>query len=192
MNKEEFLKQLEQLLSDINSAEREELEGKELIPFKEREEEKQEQKERGKENFFEFEEKKKEDNSDKKRMSTGAIVVIVLAAILFSPALIGVAMGILSALLGIFGAIAGVFVASAACVVGFGVGAAACLIVAIAKLFTTPVASLILLGAAMICLGLCALSVLLMLKMITVVFPGIVRGINYLVSLPTHKKEAAA
>lgn len=227
MNKEEFLKQLEQLLSDINPAEREEalqyyreyfedanmadedvirelgsvqavadsiredLEDKELVPIKEKEEEKQNQKEE-KVNYFEFEEKKKEDTSDKQKMSTGLVVAIVLVAILFSPAILGITMGIFGALLGIFGTLAGLFIASAACMIAFAVAAVGCLVGAIVKMFTSPVASLILLGTALICLGLCSLSTLLTLKMVTVVIPGILKGIRYLVSLPGRKKEAVA
>lgn len=221
MNKEEFLKQLEQLLSDINPAERQEalqyyrdyfedanmeeeevirelgsvqavadsiredLEDKELVLIKENKEQEKA--------YFEFEEKKEQTQEGNKReMSTGHVVAIVLIAVLFSPVFLSLALGALGAVLGVLGALLGIFVASAACMVAFGVAAVVCLIVAIAKIFTSPVASLILIGACMICLGLCFLSTLLMIKMVTCILPGVFRGIAYVVSLPFRKKEAVA
>ncbi len=111
------------------------------------------------------------------KLSTGMVVLIVVLCVVASPALFGLASGLL-------GLLAGAAAAWFGAILGFGVAAVVLLVVMLALLvsgfvcmFYAPVISMLLLGAGLLCGGLGLLFLILTVAMAGIATPGIIRGI---------------
>ncbi len=224
MNREEFLKKLESLLSDVDASERkealqyyeeyfedsekaeadvikelgspeevahsirEELAEKEIVVAQSRTEESGSGKSRK-----EAETAQSVDSGKNSGMEPWAVVLIVLA-VLF----LGIPLGVpllaagFGLIVGILAVLFALLLAAAICAVTFGFAAIICLVVSIIKLVTAPIAGIILMGTALLLMGLCFLSALITWKACAVVIPAMVRGIVSLCRLPFHNRKGAA
>ncbi len=224
MNREEFLKKLESLLSDVDASERkealqyyeeyfedsekaeadvikelgspeevahsirEELAEKEIVVAQSRTEESgsgRSQKE--------AERTQSAASGKNSGMEPWAVVLIVLAVLFLG---IPVGVPLLAAgfglIVGILAVLFALLLAAAICAVVFGFAAIICLVVSIIKLVTAPIAGIILMGTALLLMGLCFLSALITWKACAVVIPAMVRGIVSLCRLPFHNRKGAA
>ncbi len=114
---------------------------------------------------------------EKTGVPTWAIVLLVIAAVLFSPALLGIAAGI-------FGTLCGIIVTWFALIFSFGIVAVALLILLLVLavtgmmcLWADPVVSLGLLGGGLICGGIGILFLMLTVAMAGIATPAAVKGI---------------
>ena len=224
MNREEFLKKLESLLSDVDASERkealqyyeeyfedsekaeadvikelgspeevahsirEELAEKEIVVAQSRTEESGFGKSR-----TEAETAQSVASGKNSGMEPWTVVLIVLAVLFLG---IPVGVPLLAAgfglIVGILAVLFGLLLAAAICAVVFGFAAIICLVVSIIKLVTAPIAGIILMGTALLLMGLCFLSALITWKACAVVIPAMVRGIVSLCRLPFHNRKGAA
>lgn len=214
MNKEEFLKKLEALLSDMDEAERKEA----LQYYKEyfEDSEKEEAdviKELGspeevahniREELAEKEIVPTRSNSktnqsqtatptkENKGMEPWAVVLIVLLVLFFGiPVGIPLLAGGFGIIVGVIAVVFALILAAVICAVAFGVAAIMCFVASIIKLFAVPLAGVILLGVSLVLLGLCFLFTLITWKACVVVIPAMVNGIVYLCRLPFHNRKGA-
>ena len=126
----------------------------------------------------------------KEGMSTGMIVLIVLLCVLASPVILGVAgTGI--------GLVAGLIATWFGLIIGFGVTAAALILVLLAlvvmgiiSLFTHPFVGMGLIGAGLICGGVGLLFLMLTVAMAGIVTPAVCHGIGGLFQRGMKKKTA--
>lgn len=224
MNREEFLKKLESLLSDVDASERkealqyyeeyfqdsekaeadvikelgspeevahsirEELAEKEIVVAQSRTEESNSGKSQA-----EAERTQSAASGKSNGMEPWAVVLIVLA-VLFLGIPVGVpllarAFGLI---VGILAVLFALLLAAAICAVAFGFAAIICLIASIVKLISAPIVGIILLGTALLLMGLCFLAALITWKACAVMIPALVRGIVSLCRLPFHNRKGAA
>ena len=132
-----------------------------------------------------------ETEKEKKDLPVWAIVLIVFACILGSPVILGLACGAL-------GLIIGVFTAVLATVLGIGLAAVICFIVAVALaiagfgiLIPHPFEGIGLLGGGFICGALGILFMLLTVLLVTKVLPAICQGIASIYNSIFRKKGGA-
>lgn len=128
----------------------------------------------------------------KSEMPGWAIALIVVLCVLASPMIVGVASGILGLLIGLaavwlsiilaFGIVAAVFLSMLILLVAVG----------FMCMFTSPLAGIALIGAAMVCGGIGLLFLMLTVAMAGIVTPAVCRGIAYLCKKIFGKKEVAA
>lgn len=131
------------------------------------------------------------DTQKKKDLPTWAIVLIIIACIVFSPAIIGAA----GALVGI---LAGIIVAVLAVVLGFGLAAIICFVVAVSLviggfgcIIVKPFVGIGLIGGGCICAAVGILCMLVTILIAGKCIPGIIQGIAYIFSSIFGKKKGA-
>ena len=132
-----------------------------------------------------------QSNTPQKSSNTVLIILAVIAAILLSPAWLG--------LLGtVFGAVIGFFATIAALIFGFGLAGVICLFVGVIlfiwgfpTILHNPLAGVALLGAGLIVAALGILFLLLTGWFCGVVIPWAVRGISNIIHKCTHHNKEA-
>ena len=207
MNKNEFLKQLDALLSDLPVEERREAMEYYVEYFEEAGPEKEadvirelgspgevagniRQELAGKELAL-----RGETANEKKKGTNGwKIAFIVLLCIVVAPVVIplgiAVAVVMVAAIACVISVCLAVVIGIVASVVACAIVAVALLIVGIVNLFGAPVVGALLIGVSLVSAGVFFLALLLCIKFCTTVLPELVKGIVYLVKLPFRKKEA--
>ncbi len=167
---------------------REELAEKEIVVAQSREEESFTGKSQGNEGRSQA-----SSSREEKGMDPWAVVLIVLL-VLFLGIPVGVPLlaGAFSLVVGVFAVVFGLVLAALICAVAFGFAAIICFIVSIVKLIAVPLAGIILMGTALLLMGLCFLCTLITWKACAVMIPAMVRGIVYLCRLPFHGRKGAA
>ena len=112
-----------------------------------------------------------------KPLKIALVILVILAAIpVLGPVIIGIvaaAFGVILAIIGVFAAL--VVAAAAVLIAGFGVG-----IAGVVTLFTHVATGLLVMGAGLILIVLGLIATVASVKLCTVVFPGIIRGIVYI------------
>lgn len=216
MSRWEFMRKLEELLSDISPSEREEAlqyyndyfndAGKEneqsVIEslgspeevakiVREGLSDGQGQGEFTENGFMSSDEQKNEVVEKKNNLPTWAIVLIVIACVILSPVILGAAGSLLGVLVGIAGAILGM-------IVGFGVTAIVLYIVAVALviagfgcIISAPISGIGMIGGGCICAAVGILFMLLTVFIAGKCVPGICQGIAYIFRSLFGKKEGA-
>lgn len=211
MNKNEFLGQLEKLLSDLPEDERREAMEYYVEYFDEAGPEKEGDvlKEFGspKEVADRIHEELAEKglivydasaagDGTKEKKDGWKIACIVLLCILAAPVAIPVAAAIVgavvSAILAVISAIAGIFLAACGLTLAFAVVAITLFVVGIIKLFTAPLVGLFLIGLALLFAGLALLLGFLVWKFCVVALPWMCKGIYNLCKKIFAKKEKEA
>lgn len=211
MNKNEFLSQLEKLLSDLPEEERREAMEYYVEYFDEAGPEKESDvlKEFGspQEVAARIHEELAEkgliiydptaaDKSEEKKNDGWKIACIVLLCILAAPIAIPLAVAIVAAIIGaitaVFSAIAGLFFGACGITLAFAVVAIVLFIIGIVKLFSSPLVGLFLIGLALLFAGLALLFGFLVVQFCIVVLPWICRGIYNLFKKIFAKKDKEA
>ncbi len=210
MNKNEFLKQLESLLSDLPEEERREAMEYYVEYFDEAGTEKEADvlKELGSPNevanhiredlagkeLIPYENitngGKKDDNNGWKIACIA--ILCVFAAPIVIPLAIALGATVVSLIIGIISVIVGIFVAVCAVTFAFAVVALVLFIVGIIKVFSTPLLGLMLIGISLTCTGLAILFGFLVFKFCVVALPAMCRGIGKLFNKMFGKKKEEA
>ena len=211
MNKNDFLSQLEKLLSDLPEEERREAMEYYVEYFDEAGPEKESQvlKEFGapekiaRQIHEELAEKglivydpSAAEEDDKEKKDGWKIACIVLLCILAAPVVIPLAAAIigtiLSVIVAVISAIAGVFLAACGLTLVFAVVAVVLFVVGIVKLFSAPLVGLFLIGLSLLFAGLALLLGFLVVQFCIVTLPWMCRGIYKLCKKMFKKKEEEA
>lgn len=127
---------------------------------------------------------------DNKKMSGGMIALIVILCIMASPIFIAVASGILGAGLGILGGALGLFIGIAATGIALFLVAVILIGIGIGELFSVPLAGICLIGAGILVGGLSLFFIWVMVWICGVAIPWIVRGIISIFKKIFHKEGA--
>lgn len=218
MNRLEFMKKLEDLLTDISQSEREEalqyyndylndagVENEEEVLESLETPEKLaaviksglgdngtagEFTENGYKNYAYENEPKNEvmKKSESKKLSGGMIALIVILCIFASPIFIAAASGILGAGLGLFGGLLGVFISVAVIGIALFLVALVFIGIGIGELFSMPLAGICLIGAGILMGGFSLFFIWLTVWIFGVALPWIIRGIVSIFSKLFHKK----
>lgn len=211
MNKNEFLSQLEKLLSDLPEEERREAMEYYVEYFDEAGPEKEEDvlKEFGSpkevadhiheelaEKGLIFYDPKTSGKSHENKKDGWKIACIVLLCILAAPIAIPLAVAVISvivsAIVTVISAIVGVFLVVCAVTLAFAVVAIVLLVVGIMKLFSAPLVGLFLIGLSLLFAGLALLLGFLVWKFCVVALPWMCKGIYNLFKKLFKKKEEEA
>ena len=196
MNKNEFLSQLEKLLSDLPEEERREAMEYYVEYFDEAGPERESDvlkefgsprevadrihEELAEKGLIVYDPSIAGENNEKKTdgWKIACIVLLcILAAPIAIPLVVGIITGIIGIIVGIFSAIAGVFLAMCGVTLAFAVVAVVLFVVGIIKLFSMPLAGLFLIGLSLLFAGLSLLFGFLVVQCCIVVFPWICKGI---------------
>lgn len=211
MNKNEFLRQLEKLLSDLPEEERREAMEYYVEYFDEAGPERESDvlnefgspKEVADRIHEELAEKglivynpnaakgEKDDKTDGWKIAC-IVLLCVLAAPIAIPLAVAIVATIISAIVAVFSAIVGVFLGACGVTFAFAVVAIVLFIIGIVKLFSVPLVGLFLIGLALLFAGLALLLGFLVVQMCIVVFPAICRGIYKLGKKIFAKKDKEA
>ncbi|MBQ8198301.1 MAG: DUF1700 domain-containing protein [Lachnospiraceae bacterium] len=211
MNKNEFLRQLENLLSDLPEEERREAMEYYVEYFDEAGPEKEAEVLRelgspsevahniredlaGKELMVvpqDAEDGKKKEKNDGWKIAC-IILLCIFAAPVVIPLVVALAGAIIGIIVGLVSAVAGVFLASCLMTFAFAVAAIILFVIGIIKLFTIPLVGAFLLGLSLVCAGVALLLGFLVVKFLLVALPAICRGIYKLCKRIFVRKEAKA
>ena len=216
MSRWEFMRELEELLSDISPSEREEalqyyndyfndagkeneqsviesLGSPEQVAKIVREGlgEEQGQGEFTENGFTSSDEQKNEVVEKKNNLPTWAIVLIVIACVICSPVILGAAGSLLGVLLGIAGAILGIVLAFGATAIVLYIVAVALVIAGFGCIISAPLGGIGMIGGGCICASIGILFMLLTVFIVGKCIPGICQGIAYIFRSLFRKKEGA-
>lgn len=145
-----------------------------------------------KSSYYEEEKKQELMKKDDNKLSSGMIVLIVILCILGAPMLFGAASGIFGAGMGLLGALLGITLGVGATTIALFI-AAVCLIgIGIGELFTLPLAGACLIGAGLLLAGLGLLCLCLSVWVYGTAIPWMVRKIVELCGRLFHKKGEEA
>ena len=133
-----------------------------------------------------------EQTAEKKGLPTWAIVLLVIAGIICSPVILGAVISILGILFGALCSVFGIVIGIGAATLALYVAAVALLIVGFGCLFTSPLAGIGIIGAALICAAVGILFMLLLYLLVGKCIPGICQGIAYIWKKLFGKKEVSA
>ena len=113
-------------------------------------------------------------------LPTWAIVLIVIAAVICSPALIGVAFSVLGVVFGIICGAFGIIIGLGAATIALYVTAIALIIAGFSTIFASPMISVGLIGAGLICAALGILFMILVVLLVGKCIPAIFQGLSYI------------
>lgn len=131
----------------------------------------------------------------KKKMSTGLLIFIIILCILFAPAIIGLAAGVISGVFGILvGALAvifSLFIAVAALAFALTVSGIVMFGVGVAKLFTEPLGASLLLGLGLLSFGVGLIFVAITIWIVGKGIPALIRFFVDIFNKLFHRKKGA-
>ena len=208
MNKNEFLKQLDQLLSDFPEEERREAMEYYVEYFDEAGPEKEDEvlKELGSPqevaNHIREELAEKglvlagESTSKEEKNSGWKIACIVLICLLAAPIAIPLVVAVIALIVSVIAAIVsgivGLFLGACGVTFAFAIVAIVLFVIGIIKLFSSPLAAFLLIGISLTCAGISLLLGFLVVQFCIVVLPAMCRGIYKLCKRIFVKKEEVA
>lgn len=117
------------------------------------------------------------------------IVLVIILVILASPVLVGIGGGLLGVLVGIFGALFGILVAVIACGAAFLVAGVVCIVAGIVRIALSPAEGLVTIGVGSILLALGILFLILLIWCIFKWVPALFRGCVNLCQRLFHRGE---
>ena len=216
MSRWEFMRKLEELLSDISPSEREEalqyyndyfndagreneqsviesLGSPEQVAKIVREglSDEQGRGEFTENGFMNSEEQKNEVVEKKNDLPTWAIVLIVIACVICSPVILGAAGSLLGVLVGIAAAILGIIVGFGATAIILYIVAVALVIAGFGCIISAPLSGIGMIGGGCICAAIGILFMLLTVFIVGKCIPGICQGIAYIFRSLFGKKKGA-
>lgn len=131
----------------------------------------------------------------KKKMSTGLLIFIIILCILFAPAIIGLAAGVISGVFGILvGALAvifSLFITVAALALALTVSGIVMFGVGIVKLFTEPLGACLLMGLGLLSFGVGLIFVAFTIWIVGKGIPALIRLFVDIFSKLFHRKKGA-
>nr|MBQ8252581.1 DUF1700 domain-containing protein [Lachnospiraceae bacterium] len=211
MNKNEFLSQLEKLLSDLPEEERREAMEYYVEYFDEAGPEKESDvlKEFGSPNevadriheelaekgliVYDPDAAKKSGENKNNGWKIACIVLLcIFAAPIVIPLAVAIVAAIMSAIVAVFSAIVGVFFGACGITFALAIAAVVLFVIGIVKVFTTPLVGLFLIGLALMAAGLALLLGFLVVQFCIVVLPWVCRGIYKLGKRIFIRKEKEA
>lgn len=204
MNKNEFLKQLDHLLSDFPEEERREAMEYYVEYFDEAGPEKEDEvlKELGSPqevaNHIREELAEKglvlagESTSKEEKNSGWKIACIVLICLLAAPIAIPLVVAVIALIVSVIAGIIGLFFGTCGVTFAFAVVAIVLFVIGIIKLFSSPLAAFLLIGISLTCAGISLLLGFLVVQFCIVVLPAMCRGIYKLCKRIFMKKEEEA
>lgn len=131
---------------------------------------------------------KNEEKTEKNKLSGGIIALIVILAILASPIILSVAAALLGALVGIFAAILSVIVTVLAVIFALVCVVVACIGVAFAIGAISPFSAVVLAGVGITTVGICIFLVMAVVWLFGVALPWMIKGIAKLFKKMFGKK----
>lgn len=134
----------------------------------------------------------KREAEKNEKKNSGISAALVVLLVICAPIILPLFLALVLVIFAVTMVVLSLLIVSSACVLAFGCAAVSCLVVACIKFFVSPWATGILFGACLFCLGLCFINILITMKLCTIVIPVYFKSLWELLSLPFRKKEAVA
>lgn len=141
--------------------------------------------------FMSSDEQKNEVVEKKNNLPTWAIVLIVIACVILSPVILGAAGSLLGILVGIAGAILGIILGFGATAIILYIVAVALVIAGFGCIIASPLSGIGMIGGGCICAAVGILFMLLTVFIVGKCIPGICQGIAYIFRSLFGKKKGA-